>query len=320
MDAVGVGALNVDMLYEVRSLAIGGMEFRPGGEIFGDQRTFSETLSALEKQGKLIDKYGGGSAANTMVAMSKLGFKTGVLGKAGSDVLGDFLLSELGEVDHHRVKRGGATGICISLLTEGERSLLVLPNANNEFTYDESDARLLNESRIAHLTSFKDRKGLETQIQLLGQLNEGIMVSVDPGEIYARMGIETIRPLLERADVLFPSEREVEMLTGEDPLKGGRKLMELGPRLVVCTMGAEGSLVITPKREYRVDAIEVEVMDKTGAGDVYAAGFLSGMLKGWSPQRCGEFAALASGISISRYGRDGYPDVTLLERYERGEI
>jgi len=315
-----VGALNVDMLYEVRSLTIGGMEFRPGGEILGNERILSEMVSALEKQGRLIDKYGGGSAANAMVAMSKLGFKTAVLGKVGSDALGDFLLGELGEVDHRRVKRGGATGICISLLTEEERSLLVLPNANSEFAYDEVDARLLNESRIVHLTSFKEREGLETQIQLLGQLNEGVMVSVDPGEIYACMGLEIMRPLLERADVLFPSEREVEMLTGENPLKGGRKLMEIGPRLVVCTMGAEGSLIITPKREYRVDAIEVDVVDKTGAGDVYAAGFLAGMLKGWSPRRCGEFAALASAISISRYGRDGYPDVTLLERYERGEI
>jgi len=320
MDAVGVGALNVDLLYKVESLNVGGMEFQPGAEVFGDERTFAEVLSSLEKEGTLLGRHGGGSAANAMVAMGRMGFSTGVLGTIGSDPLGDFLLGELGEVDHRRVKRAGATGLCVSLLMDGERSLMVLPNANDMFWYDESDARYLNESRIVHLTSFKSERALEAQISLLDRLDPGIIVSIDPGELYARLGIEVIGPLLKRADVIFPSEKEVEMLTGKDPLDGGRKLMELGPRLVACTMGAEGSLIITPGREHRIKAVEVEAMDKTGAGDVYAAGFLSGMLRGWPPQRCGEFASLASAISISRYGRDGYPNTTLLERYERGDI
>lgn len=320
MDAVGVGSLNVDLIYRVKSWRVGDIEFEPGGEIFGDIEMFSSLTSSLEKEGELLGKHGGGSAANTMVAMKKLGFETGILGVIGSDGYGDFLLGELDGVDHSRVRRCGATGICLSIVKDGERSLIVLPNANNAFTFDDGDVHYINNSRIVHLTSFKDRNALENQIRLVNQLAQSVIISFDPGEIYARMGIDTIGPLLSRADIIFPSEREIEILTGKDPLPGGKELIKYGPRFVVCTMGAEGSLIITPQGDYRIEALEVEVVDKTGAGDVYAAGFLAGMLKGWPPRKCGEFATLASAISISRCGRDGYPDKTLLDRYERGEI
>lgn len=320
MDAVGVGSLNVDLIYRVKSWRVGNFEFEPGGEIDGDAHTFSALKSLLEEEGELLGKHGGGSAANTMVAMSKLGFETGVLGVVGSDEYGEFLLGELQGVDYSRVRRSGATGICISIVKDGERSLIVFPNANNAFSFDDSDVQYINSSRIVHLTSFKDRKALENQIQLVSRLSQSVIVSLDPGEIYARMGIDAIRPILSKADIIFPSEREIEILTGKDPLPGGKELIKYGPRYVVCTMGADGSLIITPEKDYRIEALEVEVVDKTGAGDVYAAGFLAGMLKGWSPRKCGEFATLVSAISISRCGRDGYPDRTMLERFERGEI
>jgi ribokinase len=317
MDVVGVGALNVDMFYEVPSLTVGGRAFEPGGEVFGEEAEFAKVTADLARLAKLVSRSAGGSAANTVVALTRMGYATGFLGVAGKDDDGKFILRSMEGVDVSHVKKYKRSGQCISLLMQGERSLLGLPHANDFFSFNEEDMEFLNSSKFVHLSSFAADSGLLMQKQLVNLLDDGVYVSFAPGERYARRGLKQISGLIERSRILFVNEREVEMLTGSGPKEGSRSLLAIGPAVVVCTRGERGSLIITRNVELDIPPKKAVVVDTTGAGDVYAAGFLAGFIDGANLEKCGEIGSAAAALSIASYGRDSYPDERFLRKYAR---
>lgn len=315
MDAYGVGALNVDLIYRLDSSSLKD-EIRPGSEMRGTEEEFSSLLDLLEDEAVLMHRSGGGSAANTMYALHRMGFVTGVIGAIGTGEHGDFLLDSLEGVDCSRVKRVNGSGMCISILSDGERSLLVLPNANDLLEIEKEDISSANGAALVHLSSFAGDDSFRQQVRLVRALDSRVMVSLDPGELYASKGLEEMAPLISSSDIMFPSGREVELLTGKEPEEGCRELLTNGPDVVVCTLGDEGAIVMSGHDDYYIEAVATEAVDKTGAGDVYAAAFLAGRLRRWGLKSCGRFAALASARSISKYGREGYPDEEMMERFE----
>ena len=121
-DAVGLGSLNQDLIYEVEGLEIAGHSFTPGGTIIGTAEQFRTVLQAVEREGHLLQKSGGGSAANTVHSMSRMGFSAGFIGTVGNDREGDFLIRSMGKVDCSHVKRKASTGACVSLIAEQDGS------------------------------------------------------------------------------------------------------------------------------------------------------------------------------------------------------
>jgi sugar/nucleoside kinase (ribokinase family) len=315
MDVIGVGALNVDLFYEVPDLSIAGRRFEPGGQAFLDEASFTEVSDDLGRRGKLVGRSGGGSAANTVAALSRMGYDTGFLGVVGKDDHGKFLLRSMEGADTSRVKKFQKSGMCVSMLHGGDRSLLVLPNANEYFSFTEDDVGFLNSSKFVHLSSFAGDNPLNAQKRLVEQLDDQVYVSFAPGERYARRGLKQMRELVARSRILFVNDREVELLTGLGPKEGSRALLDVGPNVVACTRGERGSWIITKNSEIEVPAKRTVVVDKTGAGDVYAAGFLAGYLDGATLEVCGEIASAAAALSIASYGRSGYPDERFLRSY-----
>lgn len=315
MDAVGIGSLNLDLIFEVDDPEIIG-QLKPGTETCGDQMSFESIMEVLGSKGRMVKRSGGGSAANVMYAMSRMGMETGVLGIVGENGDGDFLLSTFEGVDVSRVRRAGSTGLCVSVISERDRSLHVIPNANDLFSVDEEDIEYVRGARLVHLTSFAGEAGLGGQLRVCESIDGGTIISLDPGELYASRGVDDLAGLLSRSDIVFPSDREVRMLTGLGVLEGARKLLRLGPETVVCTMGERGAIILHGDRLIRIRAVRADLVDKTGAGDVFAAAFLVGLLDGWDLEDCGRFAALASARSISGYGREAYPDRELVEEFK----
>jgi ribokinase len=297
MDAAGIGSLNVDLIFEVDRSELMDIRLRPGRETFGTSEDFSNLLDIIRTKGKMVSQSGGGSAANTMYALGQMGFRTGLLGMVGKDAYGDFIIEGLKYLDATKIRRMNDTGLCISIISDGDRSLLVLPNANDMYITAPCDLEYLRKFKVVHLTSFVGEKSMRAQMRIANDLEPRVMVSLDPGELYAEKGLNVIKPLIARADIIFPSDHEIRMLTGTDPLKGAKKLLRMGPDIVVCTMGAQGAIIVTKEEMIEIPGVKTEVVDKTGAGDV--------------------FAAIASARSISDYGRDGYPDKELLESFER---
>ena len=313
--AIGFGALNLDLIYEVpRELLVRFPGLEPGGEIFGAPSAFDPTMEFLSLHGRLRSRSGGGSAANTMVALSRMGFDVGYTGKVGGDEEGCFLLEALESVDRTGIRRGERTGVCVVLLDEfGERSNIVFPNANDTLSYDEIDPVYAQDTRILHLTSFAGDAPFHAQRKLVSKLPESVRFSFDPGELYARRGLRALMPILKRTEILFATGREVERMTGEFHAQGVRILLTCGPRVVVCKLGAEGAYLATGEEEFSVPSEPTDVVDSTGAGDVFAAGFLAGLLLNRPLRACAQFAAKAAARSVSGYGRERYPDRAFLE-------
>jgi ribokinase len=316
---VGFGALNVDLIYEVDDLkAIPSDEVRlePGKELFGSDREFHSLLDLLNRFGTLKSKSGGGSAANTVVALARMGFRAKFIGKVGEDEEGDFLLENLRPVETSLIRRGQRSGVCLVVLDRHQdRFLFVQGNANNTLTTDEIDLGARNNVSWLHLTSFVGEPPFEAQKALLNRLDPSAKVSLDPGEIYAKKGLEEIRPLIKRCTIVFLTEREIRMLTGREFFVGAESLMRTGPSILVCKRGRQGSHVFAEGRDFEVPAVQVEAVDNTGAGDVYNAGFLAGLLLGKPLKESALFATRVAAKSVTGYGRDQYPTKEDLEDF-----
>jgi sugar/nucleoside kinase (ribokinase family) len=311
-DVVGFGALNVDLFYEVDffdRLNFGGVRLEAGREIQGTDEEFQHLLSLLHRHGRFKGRSGGGSAANTIFALSRMGFDTAFIGKVGEDEGGDFLIHSLEarRVDTRWVRRDQKSGVCLIILDKSQdRSIFLQPNANDTLSADEIDVGLLSHSRLLHMTSFGGELPMKAQKAALEHLPHGKM-SFDPGEIYARRGLKEIEPFIERCWVLFVTDKEIALLTSMDYERGCSKLLSYGPDIVVCKRGKEGSSVLSREEAFEVPAEEVEVVDNTGAGDVYNAGFLAGMILGKPLKDCALFATRIAGKSLTGFGRDRYP-------------
>ena len=321
LDFVGFGALNVDVFCSLRpgrtvDQIVPGL--RPGGEVIGGGVNRRQILKSAQEHGILTGKSGGGQAANTAVALARMGFRCGYLGKVGDDEMGDLLLESLEGVDKSHVQRGGHSGLCLCILDEdGERANAVFPGCNDTISLDDSHVDYVRASKILHITSFCSEEILELQEWLLRRGLGDVMVTFDPGEIYSRLGVGRLQKVLGCTRILFATVEELELMTGKEPSEAAEDIMGLGTEMVVCKKGAQGSEIITGEGVISIDAASAElVIDKTGAGDVYAAGFIAGLLTEQTLETCGRLASEAAALSISAYGREKYPDRAFLSIFD----
>jgi len=313
-DVIGWGALNTDLIYEIESVESLRAIFpllESGGEYFVDSDEKCSSLQALlKKVGKLKVQSGGGQSANTVVALAKMGFKTGFIGKVGCDVYGDFLLHELKDVDTSRIVREGKSGICLIVVDNSkERTNFVIPNCNDTLNEAEIDLSYIANTDFLHLSSFVGTKPFEAQKKILECIPPNVKISFDPGELYCRKGLKELLPIVQRSYIIFLTEREILYLLGLDYHQGSKKLLNCGPSTVVCKRGSEGSIVFTRTETIEMPAQKVQAVDATGAGDVYAAGFLAGLLVGATIDECAFFATNVASLSVTGFGREKYPDV-----------
>jgi ribokinase len=315
MDVVGLGALNVDLIYEVDPTFF-GLEL--GRERVGSYHEFEDLLNSLKNKARLRIKDGGGSAANTVYALAKMGFSCGYLGKVGKDGEGDFLLEGLMRVgvDTEKIKREGKSGLCVVLLGKGkDRSIIILPHANNTLCYSDLDSEYVDEAEFLHMSSFLGDVPFRTQKRIARETRAKI--SFDPGEPHASKGIEELIPILDHTFVLFPTSNEVEILTHQDYKEGCKELLKLGIEVIACKLGERGSYILCQEEELEIPSQRGRIVDTTGAGDVYAAGFLAGLLKKLSLAECARLATLAASQSIRGLGRKTYPDKEILSRFTK---
>jgi len=307
-DVIGFGALNADLF------------FRRGGWMVDEVRSsvpFDELLQLLGVEAELITRSGGGSAANTIYALAKMDFKTAYIGRIGTDENGEFLLHELQSVgvDTSGIQKGnGKTGVCISLLEPGgERKLLIFPNENERVGLGDLATAEMHSTQFLHLSSFTGAGSLDVQKSVVAGMPPSVRITFDPGEIYAHRGMESLRPLIERSYLLFVTKREIEILTALEYGAGAQQLMRYA-KGVICKLGKNGTHVFWQGEDFYVPSFETNPVDTTGAGDVYAAGFIAGLLLAQSVRRCAWSATKLACQSILGYGRENYPDREDLER------
>jgi ribokinase len=321
-DCIGFGSINLDEFWEVPKEFFKLTGVYPGQEVVRNVEWFNRYYPLLKQTGSLKALGPGGSAANTIAALRRLGFVTGFFGAVGNDVDLAMSLEELGSKHLLKIRRVNIpSGRCLALINSEDlnrdRALIILPNANELADFDASDNQYFCESSWIHMTSFVDLRPLESQNRLIKTLPETVRVSFDPGALYCAMGAKALETILSRSEILFVTREELSAITGLDDLNRAVLItLELGIRTVVVKMGPKGIIAFESNGQWFQEPIlTAQVVDRTGAGDVVAAGFLAGRILGLSITDCLQLAAAAASYSIQDYGRSSYPDRQFLKKF-----
>lgn len=292
-----MGALNLDRLYKVEKIA-------EGDEEVAIQDARQEP---------------GGSAANTIYALGKLGMSVGFMGAVGNDAEANIVLGSLNSVgcdtSHIRIKADTRTGLVIGLVDpKGERTLYIAAGANDLLSEKDIDFGYLDQVDFLHISSFVSDAQLEVQKKVVTMLNPKIKLSFAPGSLYSKKGLLELEPIIKRTNVLFLNEGEARILTGKDYEEAAEFLMGYGCNIVCVTLKEKGCYVTDCKIKQHVGAIKTQVKDTTGAGDAFCAGFLFGLSQDMELKECGRLGNLVAARCILKIGaRSGLPELSELE-------
>ncbi len=291
-DVVGFGALNVDKLFKVNSIA------------------------AAEEEGFIEghEEQCGGSAANACVGLARLGCKVGFVGKVGGDregnlLTGDFKIEGV-DTGGVVVARFGESGNVMGFVDkDGQRALYIHSGVNDSIALEEVNIEYVVKAKLIHLSSFVGEKSFQTQMQLLEKLPPNVKISFDPGALYAQKGYAKLAPIIEKAYVMMPNRKELARITGEKaPQKGATFLLGKGVKVVAVKMGEEGCFVTDGQQQHTIEAFKTSVVDTTGAGDAFCAGFLYGLLNHKSLLDCGRLGNFVASRKVTKTGaRAGLP-------------
>jgi sugar/nucleoside kinase (ribokinase family) len=260
---------------------------------------------------KRYAKFPGGVTANFCVDLSKMGVRTAFVGGVGLDHDGAYLLKALEDmgVDVSRaVKRSDEmTPVNIVLVNEaGQKEIIQSPSMLTVFPRpDELDLDLIASSKVLHTTALRADTA---EVAMSYARKRGVLVSFDLEKHVAEYGGERLAPLIRLTDILMPNRLGALSLTGaRSPEEAAEQLLEMGPKVVVITLGDGGCLVRTADEVQVVPAFKVDAVDATGAGDAFNAGFILGVLEGWDYTRCAEFANACGAIKVTRPGAQSGP-------------
>lgn len=289
-DVVSVGNANIDIIVYVKSA--------PGPD------------EAVEASHALISP--GGAAANFAAATSRLGLRAGFIGCVGRDSFGAMFIEDLKSygVDVSRVVMSDKpTGIVMVVVEEGGvRRMIAWRGANLDLEPRHLDMEYVKAAKVVHVASIR----LEVALAVLKEASKGsTLTSYDPGSSVTAKGLQALEEALRHVDILYLNARELEHLTGSADSASARLLLDCGPRVVVVKRGAGGIFVAAEGEELSMPALSLgKVVDTTGAGDAFAAGFTVGLLKGGDLRSSATLGLLVAGIKVTRRGaRTGLPSV-----------
>ena len=273
-------------------------------------------IDALPPRGRLslVDEMTlniGGCAANTGIAMRRLGLDVSVLGMVGDDGLGEFIVNTLQrsglDIAGVACRPGASTSASMVLVgADGERSFLHHLGGNARYAADNVSWDTIRAARLLHVGGALVMPALDGE-PMAGVLAEakrlGLVTSLDTVWDATGRWMQTLAPCLPHADYFLPSLAEAQELTGlREPADVARALRDRGVGTVALKLGPAGSYVLDDSCEATVPSFRVEAVDGTGSGDAYVAGFLCGVLHGWDTVRCARFANAVGAMCVTALG------------------
>ncbi len=318
---IGVGNPVVDLLARVDEAFVEAIPGEKGGMVLVSPEEMEDLLGKLDTP---VERVPGGSAANTVFAMARLGADTAMLGKIRKDENGEFYQQAFREVggDCSRFKFTDETPTarCLSLITpDSQRTMRTDLGAASLLKAEEVGEQDFNTYQHAHIEGylfFNSPALFEKALHCAKAA--GCTVSVDLGsfEVVKAMGEDGTRLLKDYVDFIFANEEEAAEFCGsQDPQKALKEFASLCEVSAV-KLGAEGSLLCCEGDECRVEAERVDrPIDTTGAGDLWAAGFLYSYLSGAPLQQCGRLGA-ALGAEVVQYIGPKIPSESWKKIYE----
>jgi sugar/nucleoside kinase (ribokinase family) len=302
-----VGSPVVDQVAHVQEGFLARIGGEKGGMELVDASTFSNLLEELPERPSYTP---GGSAGNTSFALARLGMPSRFLGALGDDRAGTFFREQLiqagGDDRAIRVLPDLPTAQCLSLVTpDAERTMRTHLGAAMTFAPEHVTKKDFVGCKHAHIEGYMLFNPDLMLATLKAAKTAGCTISVDLASFEVVHASRTILQeiLAEYVDIVFANEEEAEAFAGSsDPEKGLDALAGLC-RTAAVKIGEKGALLCHEREYCQIPAIPVQkVVDTTGAGDFWAAGFLFGLLSGFTLQQSGGLGAMLGGTVVACEG------------------
>lgn len=287
---IGIGNALVDILTRIDNDSILNELGLPKGSMqLVDDKVSAKVAKALERFDNTMAP--GGSAANTIHGLAKCGVKTGYICYTGNDRVGKFFEDAMREVGVHPI-------VFHSDVPSGTAQAIISPDGERTFATHLGAAVLLNESLLS-LEIFKgwdycyvegyliaNRALFKRAIELARQAGCKVVLDLASYNV-VEDNRDFLMGLLPDIDIVFANEEEAKALTQSSP-EEALDFIAGQCEIAVVKVGKHGSFIKRGAEKVQVGCNKVKVIDTTGAGDMYAAGFLAGLIKGMSLERCGE--------------------------------
>jgi sugar/nucleoside kinase (ribokinase family) len=308
-DVAAIGNAIVDVIAPSSDDFIADQDLPKGGMTLIDDARADELYDAMAPG----QETSGGSAANSVASIASFGGRAAFIGKTGDDQLGKVFAHDMRAIGAHYdtspLKGAAATGRClINVTPDGQRTMATFLGAANLLGPDDVDPKVIEAAKITFLEGYlftpdAARQAFAKAAGLARASDRLIALTLSAGFV-----VESFREVLKdfietQVDILFANEEEITGLWQTKDFDEAVRLTRPHVKIAALTCSAQGSVVIGGGETHKVSAERVDkVVDTTGAGDAYAAGFLYGLSRGSPLNVCGRLGSVAAAEVISHYG------------------
>jgi len=323
-DVIAIGNAVVDVIASCEEELIEELQLNRGGMTLIDEARADELYAAMPPARELS----GGSAANTLAGLSTLGLQCAFIGQVADDQLGKVFRHDMRAtgIDFDTEARSGepATGrVLIFVTPDGERTMNTFLGAGQYLPASALDEALIASGAILYLEGYlwdpeEPRRAMRRAIEVAREAGRKVAFTASESFVIERHG-DDFRAMIEDGliDILFVNEGELATLTGEADFEAGLAAIAGKVPVLVATRSEKGAVAIAHGERAAVAAVPIDkVVDTTGAGDQFAAGFLSGYARELSLEACLKRGAIAAAEVISHYGPR--PEARLIELMDEG--
>ncbi len=321
-DLLGIGNAIVDVLAAVSAGLPEAQGLVPGSMTLIDAARADALYAMLQPR----QQFGGGSVANSCVVASLLGARTAYLGLVADDPLGAAFTADLAAAGIHAPSQplpagradGRSTARCLILVTpDGQRTMNTYLGACTAFGPDDVDAAAVADARITYLEGYlfdppAAQEAFRRAAGLAHEAGRSVALSLSDPFCVDRHRAAFRALAAGHVDILFANEDEIMSLYGTDSFEQAAGLAAREVELAVLTRAAQGSVVFRDGERFDIAPVPTRVVDSTGAGDAYAAGFLFGLSKGLPMLECGRIGSIAASEVISHFGARPEADLRVL--------
>ena len=317
-DVVGLGNAIVDVLAKVDDEFINEHNLPKGGMTLIEEK---QAEDIYDKMPPAVEK-SGGSAANTLAGIASFGGTGAFIGKVKNDSLGKIFSHDLKAVGVHYEtppsESGASTARCLVAITsDAQRTMATFLGATRGITEDDINPELIKNSKILYLEGYlwdeaAAKEAMRKAVKLAKQYDKKVALSLSDPFCVDRHRAEFIELIRDGVDILFANEEEIKSLFEAGDISSTAEAFRSICEIVAITKGENGSVIVTSGDLIEIEAPKgLDVVDTTGAGDLYASGFLYGLTQGKDLAECGRLATISASEIISHVG--ARPEVKLAD-------
>lgn len=319
LDVVGIGNAIVDVIARADEAFLAEAGLAKGAMTLIDEAT---AQSLYQRMPPGIE-CSGGSVANSIAGLATLGAATAFIGKVKNDQLGNVFSHDIQSLGvtfrTPPAKDGPETARCLILVTpDAQRTMATYLGASVALGPQDIDRSLIKAAKVTYLEGYlwdppRAKEAFLAAMDIAHAAGNRVAFSLSDPFCVDRYR-EDFRALAERhIDILFANEAELMSLYEVDSFDDGLQAVRAFCDIAVLTRSAKGAVIVTKNELHVIDAAPcAEVVDTTGAGDLYAAGFLYGLTRGLELGECGRIGAIAAAEVISHYGARPESDLKAL--------